>query len=249
MSPSIPSDHKGLQLNKPKTPFELVTLPVPSPTDNEVLVQVKALAINPVDWKVQDTGYFLEKYPAMLGEDISGTVVSTGPSVSRFSVGDRILAHTHFLWGKDNRQAGFQEYVCVPETSVAKIPDSMKESDATVLPLAVSTAAAGLYQPKSETCLGLDLPKANPTKSGKTLLIWGGSSSVGTAAIQLAVASGVTVVTTCSKRNFELVEGLGAKAFDYSSPSVVGDLVEELGKGEFVGGYDGEYNPELSAVW
>lgn len=142
---------------------------------------------------------------------------------------------------KDNKYAGFQEIVVVPENSVAKIPDSMTESDATVLPLAVSTASAGLYQPKSETCLGLDLPSTKPVKSGKTLLVWGGSSSVGTAAIQLAVASGVTVIATCSKRNFELVEKLGAKPFDYGSPSVVGDLVEELKKGEFVGGYDGKF--------
>lgn len=151
------------------------------------------------------------------------------------------MAHTQFLMTKDNQQSGFQEIVRVPENSVAKIPDSMKESDATVLPLAISTAAAGLYQPKSETCLALDLPSTKPVKSGKTLLVWGGSASVGTAAIQLAVASGLTVVTTCSKRNFELVEKLGAKAFDYSSPSIVGDLVEELKKGEFVGAYDGEF--------
>lgn len=188
---------------------------------------------------------FIQKYPVVLGEDVAGTVISTGSSVKRFQNGDRVLAHSNFLTSKDNRHGGFQEVVCVPEHSVAKIPDSMKESDATVLPLAISTAAAGLYQPKSETCLALDLPSAKPVKSGKTLLIWGGSSSVGTAAIQLAVASGLTVVTTCSKRNFELVEKLGAKAFDYSSSSIVGDLVEELKKGEFVGGYDCEFQSQL----
>lgn len=116
----------------------------------------------------------------------------------------------------------------------------MKFEDAAVLPLAVSTAAAGLYQPKKEICLELDLPSTKPSKSGKTLLVWGGSASVGTAAIQLAVASGLTVVTTCSERNFGLVQKLGAKAFDYNSPSIVGDLIAELGKGDFVGGYDGK---------
>lgn len=242
MAPSIPESFKAAQLEKPKTKFTVTTFQTSTPGPNEVLIKLSALAINPVDWKVQDTGMFLENYPATLGEDLAGTIISTGSSVNRFKVGDRVLAHSHFLWKKDNKYGGFQEIAVVPDISVVKIPDGMKESDATVLPLAISTAAAGLYQPHSETCLGLDLPSANPKKSGKTLLVWGGSSSVGTAAIQLAVASGVDVVTTCSKRNFEMVQGLGAKAFDYGSPSVVGDLVEELKKGEFAGAYDGEFS-------
>lgn len=243
MAPSVPKSFKAAQLEKPKTPFTTATFQTSDPGPEEVLIQLSALAINPVDWKVQDTGMFLENYPAILGEDLAGTIISTGSSVTRFQVGDRVLAHSHFLWKKDNKYGGFQEIAVVPEVAVVKIPDGMKESDATVLPLAISTAAAGLYQPHSETCLGLDLPSASPKKSGKTLLVWGGSSSVGTAAIQLAVASGVDVVTTCSKRNFEMVQGLGAKAFDYADPSIVGDLVEELKKGEFAGAYDGEFAP------
>lgn len=238
MALSIPSSFKAVHLDKPKTPFKVTTLNTPNPSATEVLIKLSALAINPVDWKVQDSGMFLDTYPAILGEDLSGTIVSVGSSVTRFQAGDRVLAHAHFLWTKDNKHGGFQEFVVVPEISVVKIPEGMKEKDATVLPLAISTAAAGLYQPHSEICLGLDLPSHSPKKSGKSLVIWGGSSSVGTAAIQLAVASGLDVVTTCSKRNFELVEKLGAKAFDYGSPGIVGDLVEELKKGEFVGGYD-----------
>lgn len=236
-----PSTHKAVYLEKVATPFTVTNLETPEPSSNEVLIKLGALAINPVDWKVQDNGWFLSGYPAILGEDLSGTVVSVGSSVSRFKAGDRVLAHSHFLWTKENKLGSFQEMVCVPEISVVKIPDGMKESDATTLPLAISTAAAALYQPHSEVCLGLDLPTANPVKSGKTLLVWGGSASVGAAGIQLAVASGLDVVTTCSKRNFGMVEKLGAKAFDYASPSVVGDLVEALKTGEFVGAYDGEF--------
>lgn len=245
MSTSIPSSYKAIHLDKPKAPWNVVTLSTPELSPNEVLIQVKALAINPVDWKIQDIGFFVSSWPAVLGEDISGTIISTGSSVKRFQVGDRVLAHCQYLMTKQNKHGGFQEIVVVPESSVAKIPDAMKESDATVLPLAVSTAAAGLYQPKSEVCLELDLPSTKPKKSGKSILIWGGSSSVGTAAIQLAVASGLDVVTTCSKRNFELVQKLGAKPFDYSSLSIVGDLVEELKKGEFVGAYDGEFQTRM----
>lgn len=238
MASQIPSTYKAAELKKVNTPFTVNTLQTQNLGASEILIRASALAINPVDWKIQDIGFFVDSWPAILGEDVAGTVISIGSSVTRFKPGDRVLAHAHYLMTKDNKHGGFQELVTVPEISVVKIPDSMKESDAAVLPLAISTAAAGLYQPHEEMCLGLQLPSANPKKSGKTLLIWGGSSSVGTAAIQLAVASGVDVVVTCSKRNFGLVEKLGAKPFDYNSLSVVGDLVAELSKGEFVGAYD-----------
>lgn len=136
------------------------------------------------------------------------------------------------------QSASFQELVTVWEASLSPIPDNIKFEDAAVLPLALSTAAAGLYQSKEQACLELDLPNLSPKKTGKTVLIWGGSSSVGTAAIQLATASGATVITTCSPRNNDLVTKLGAKPFDYNSPSIVGDLIEELKKGDFVGAYD-----------
>lgn len=112
-----------------------------------------------------------------------------------------------------------------------------------MLPLAISTAAAGLYLPGY---LGLDLPSpnANPDtekKKKKTVLIWGGSSSVGATAIQLARASGLNVITTASMSNFAFVRDLGAVAvFDYRSESVVQDIVREIQGlgGEFVGIYD-----------
>ena len=111
-----------------------------------------------------------------------------------------------------------------------------------MLPLALSTAAAGLYQ---KDHLDLPLPKADATKrdggKGKVILVYGGSSSVGSAAIQLAVASGVAVVTTCSPANFDLVKSLGAAAaIDYRTDSLVDDAVRaiEAAGSEFAGVYD-----------
>jgi NADPH:quinone reductase-like Zn-dependent oxidoreductase len=97
-----------------------------------------------------------------------------------------------------------------------------------VLPLSISTAAAGLYQRHY-----LHLPYPTPTRSPKlldrTVLIWGGSSSVGSTAIQLAVASGATVFTTASSRNKDFCLRLGArKVFDYHDPDVEDDLVKAL---------------------
>lgn len=123
----------------------------------------------------------------------------------------------------------------------APIPESISFDEATVLPLALSTAAAGLYQSNH---LDLPLPKPDAQKAdgqGKVILVYGGSSSVGSAAIQLAVASGVAVVTTCSPANFDLVKSLGASAaVDYRSNSLVEDAVKaiESAGSEFAGVYD-----------
>ena len=104
------------------------------------------------------------------------------------------------------------------------------------MPLSISTASAGLYQ---KDFLSLPYPTKDPKSTGKAILVWGGSSSVGSSAIQLAVASGLEVVTTASKRNFEYVKRLGAKhAFDHGSKDVVEEIVKVLGEGKIVGAYD-----------
>ena len=136
------------------------------------------------------------------------------------------------------QDAGFQQYTNVPAVLTSLIPDSATFTEAAVLPLAISTASAGLYQPGY---LELPYPTASPKDSGKVILVWGGSSSVGSTAIQLAVASGITVITTASKHNFDYVKKIGAvDVFDYNSSSVVDDIVKAIkssGK-QFAGIYD-----------
>lgn len=241
--------HNAVYLDGKGKEFRVGPIDTQAPGKGEVLIRNKAVAINPVDWKIQDTGFYIDLWPIILGEDLAGEVAEVGEGVTRFKTGQRVLAHSNFLITKRLQDASFQDLVLVPEAAVSAIPDSMKYEDATALPLAVSTAAAGLYQSKKQICLELDPPSTDRKTSGKTLLVWGGSSSVGTAAIQLAVASGLDVVTTCSKRNFDLVEKLGAKPFDYNSPSIVGDLVAELQKGSFVGAYDCELNSSFSMLY
>lgn len=92
----------------------------------------------------------------------------------------------------------------------AIIPSSVSFAQGSVLPLALDTAAVGLYTATSEGGLGLPLPSLNPSSSGKTIFVWGGSSSVGALVIQLAVASGAKVVATASKHNFDLLKSWGA---------------------------------------
>ena len=209
------------------------------PGPGELLVKNKAVAMNPVDYKVQDYGAFVESWPTILGCDLAGEVAAVGEGVSNFKVGQRVLAHPLGLETKKAANASFQNYTIVLATATTALPDSMSFEEASVLPLSLSTAASGLYQSEY---LNLPLPSHSPKSTGKTLLVWGGSSSVGASVIQLAVASGVEVVATASKKNFDLVKKLGAKdVFDYTTPGIVGDLTAYMSDKDVAGGFDSKF--------
>jgi len=148
-----------------------------------------------------------------------------------------IYSHALGLGTYDPRHSAFQEYAVIHGTTIARIPSSISFERATVLPLALSTASAGLYQPGY---LELPYPSATtPSSTGKSILIWGGSASVGSAAIQLAKASGLRVVSTASPANHDFVKSLGADVVvDYKDEKVVDKLVEALEGSEFAGVYD-----------
>lgn len=151
-----------------------------------------------------------------------------GSGVTRFKIGQRVIGHCDSLFTHKTSNAGFQRYTACREILVAAIPDSVPLANAAVIPLGYSTAATGLYKN-----LKLPLPSLTPTPIGKTVLIWGGSSSVGSSAIQLAVASGLTVATTASTANHDYVRSLGATyVFDYSNPDVVQEILKILKPGE-----------------
>lgn len=145
---------------------------------------------------------------------------------------------------------GFQNYTSLNALVVSKIPDSLPYTSAAVLPLAISTAAACLF--KKET-LALPLPStsdANPPASGKSVLVWGGSSSVGATAIQLAAGAGHKVVSVASARNIEGVKALGAAAvFDYNSASVADDIIAALEGTQFAGVCDAIGSPDAAKAW
>lgn len=216
-------------LNAARGPFEVKAASFPAPGDDQIVVRNHALAVNPVDWIIQVAGnlaYRWLKYPAVIGSDVAGEVVATGKDVTRFTVGDRVLGHAVGTDKDSNRAAegAFQHYTVVFERMACPIPDGLPYASAAVLPMAVSTASSGLFQADQ---LDLEHPTADAAQTGRTVLVWGGSTSVGSNAIQLAAAAGYEVITTCSPRNFGYVKDLGAtQAFDYNSPAVVDDVVE-----------------------
>ena len=118
--------------------------------------------------------------------------------------------HTISLLTNDPTDGGFQLYSAAQAATTAVIPSNVSYTEGSVIPLALDTAAVGLYSSTSDGCLGLPFPSLKPSPSGKTIIVWGGSSSVGALTIQLAVASGAEVVTTASSRNFDFCKKCGA---------------------------------------
>ncbi len=215
-------------LPAPHAQLEITDAPYTPPGDDQIVVQGHAVAVNPLDWIVQVAANFSYRwlsYPTVLGSDVAGEVVDVGKDVTRFAVGDRVIGHAVGTDKDSNRAAEgtFQRYAVVLERLASPIPDSLPYENACVLPLALSTAACGLFQ---QDYLSLRHPSADPTPTGETVLVWGGSSSAGSNAIQLAVAAGYEVITTASPRNFASVTELGAsQLFDYNSPTVIPDII------------------------
>ena len=231
-------DNQALWLDAKRAPLTVGPAPYTPPGANEVVVRVRAVAANPIDRLQQTIGDIITpwmSYPCVLGSDVAGELVEIGSHVTRFRVGDRVLGYAAGSDKSRNRAAegAFQHYAILLAHMTAPIPDAMPFEDAAVLPLGLSTSACALFQ---QDFLALKAPSAAPAQTGKTLLVWGGSTSVGSNAIQLAVAAGCDVVTTASPRNFGYVEGLGARdAFDYRSRSVQADIVAALRGREIVG--------------
>jgi NADPH:quinone reductase-like Zn-dependent oxidoreductase len=201
------------------------------PGTNEIVVRNRAVAINPIDWLLQSVGDIIFpwlRYPLILGSDVAGEVVEVGSGVKRFKVGDRILGLAVGCDKLRNHAAegGFQHFTVLLPHMAAPIPPTMRFEDAAVLPLGLSTAACGLFQ---KDLLALEHPSSKAKPTGKTLIVWGGSTSVGSNAIQLAVAAGYEVVATASPQNFGFVRKMGAAmVFDYHSKTVVDDIVSAL---------------------
>ena len=91
---AIPTHQKVLVLPSPRAAFVVQTVEVPKPEPDEVLVRIEAAALNPVDWKIQQFGIIVTKYPAIVGSDAAGVVVQAGSDVTNLSVGDRVYVPT-----------------------------------------------------------------------------------------------------------------------------------------------------------
>ena len=169
--------------------------------DDDVLVQVHAAGVNPLDSKIRDGEFKLllpYRLPLILGNEVAGVVLRVGSAVQQFKPGDEVYARP----GKD-RIGTFAELIAIDEADVALKPKTLSMEEAASIPLVALTAWQALVD-KAEL------------KRGQKVLIHAGSGGVGTMAIQLAKHMGALVATTTSTANMALVKGLGADvAIDY----------------------------------
>jgi len=168
----------------------------PSYGDNEVLIQVMAAGINPIDTKLRSNGlFFTDSLPAILGCDGAGIVEQVGAHVTRFQVGDPV----YYCYGGLGQPAGnYAEYIAVPEAYLAAKPDCLDFVDAAGAPLVLITAWEALFD------------RAR-IQSGQKVFIHAGAGGVGHVAIQLAKLAGCTVATSVSNADkADFVRQLGA---------------------------------------
>jgi NADPH:quinone reductase-like Zn-dependent oxidoreductase len=182
--------------------LEVREVPKPEITADELLVEVYATSVNPIDWKIGDGmmgDRYGDKFPMILGFDVSGVVVDTGANVTEFKAGDEVFARSTNGAGKC-----YAEYVTLNPGTVAQKPEQISHTEAAAMPLAALTALNGLKN------FGALAP-------GQRALIVGASGGVGTYAVQIAKNIGAAVTAVCSSGNMELVRELGAdRVVDYT---------------------------------
>ncbi|KAH7384408.1 chaperonin 10-like protein [Phaeosphaeria sp. MPI-PUGE-AT-0046c] len=232
-------------------PLRVGPAPLPSPGIGEIVVKNAAVAINPLDCHMQDLGVFVQQYPAVFGCDVAGTVHAVGEGVSRFKVGDRVIGHTINLVTGRLQDGGYANYNVVPADKAAILPNAISFTDGVVVPFALEAAVCALSLkvpgkalPGVPTpALGLPYPSLddNVPSIGKTLVVNGGFSSVGSMVTQIATAAGIHVIAIAGKHNFELVKRCGAvKVFDHKDSNVIEQVVAAVRESghDFVGIFD-----------
>lgn len=191
---------------------ELILRDVPDPVagPGQVVVEIAAASVNPIDVKLRDGDFkaiLPHKMPFTLGSDLAGTIVAVGPGASRFQVGDAVFACPN----KD-RIGTFAERIAIDEADLALKPAGLSMTEAAALPLVALTAWQVLVE------------RAR-LQRGQKVLIHAGSGGVGTVAIQLAKHLGATVAATAGTANIALVRSLGADVIvDYRKD----DFAEKL---------------------
>jgi NADPH:quinone reductase-like Zn-dependent oxidoreductase len=185
--------------------IEFVDLPKPEPADNEILVKIEAVAVNPLDWHyMRGSPYIMRLMSGLgapddtrLGVDFAGTVETVGAGVTRFEPGDEVFG---------GRTGAFAEYIKMPEDrAVARKPANVSFEEAAAIPIAAVTALQALRD-------------SGQLEAGQKVLINGASGGVGTYAVQIAKSFGAEVHGVCSTRNVEMVRALGAAhVFDYKT--------------------------------
>jgi len=195
----------------PASVIQYADIPQPEPANNQVLIEMGAVAVNPIDIYIR-SGSINAALPSpyVIGCDIAGTVIAVGADVSKFQIGDRVWGSNQGLAG---RQGTFSEYAVVDECWLYPTPDNVTDEQAAAIALTGITAHLGLL-------LHADL------QPGETVFVNGGTGGVGSAVVQIAKAVGATTITTVgSAEKAEAAGALGADhVINYRDTNVAAEL-------------------------
>lgn len=201
---------KAAAIDRYGSPSVLIVQEMPRPTvkPDQVLVEVRASSVNPIDWKIRSGSLKLlmgSRFPMILGYDVSGQVVEVGSAIKRFNIGDQVYAKSDSKTGR-----AYAEYVAVGENALAHKPKNMSHEEAAAVPLAALTALQGLRD-------------KGRIRAGSRVLVIGAAGGVGSYAVQIAKAFDAGVTAVCGAGNISLVKDLGAdRVIDYKKESVLG---------------------------
>jgi NADPH:quinone reductase-like Zn-dependent oxidoreductase len=194
--------------------LQLTDVAKPTPKDDEILVRIKATAVNSGDVRLRKADPFAVRFffgllrpkVKILGSVFSGEVESAGRLVKRFNVGDQVFGHTDMSFG------AYAEYITVPENgSLALKPERISHNEAATIPFGGVTA--------------LHFFKKTKLEANQKVLVVGASGAVGSAAVQLAKSYGAIVTAVCSSSNVDLVRSIGAdKVIDYTKKDFTQNL-------------------------
>ncbi|MBC8153212.1 MAG: NAD(P)-dependent alcohol dehydrogenase [Bacteroidetes bacterium] len=202
----------------PADVLHLADVPPPTIKPNEVLIEVKAVSVNPLDWKIR-AGYmapiFGPQFPKRVGSDVAGIIREVGKDVSNYTPGDEVYGMVNPFGGQPG---SFAEQIALPANQVSDKPTAMTFAEAASVPVVGLTALQGLLNQAGLV-------------AGETVLVNGASGGVGIFAVQIAKILGATVTAVCSTANVETVRQLGADTvLDYTQMNVL----EEAGSFDLV---------------
>lgn len=214
---------RALTASDGSTPLDFVELGSLPLGPHQLRIAVKAVGVNPVDWKMREMEFLgvMQKLlgprgPLVVGIDVAGVVVEIGNKVQDFRVGDRVVGATDFSKGE---RGSYAEEAVVTETNCALLPATIAFEMGAALPVAGATAWMALHEHGRLS-----------ERTAPRVLVLGAAGGVGHLAVQLGVAAGATVVGVSSTRNVPLVVGYGATPIDYS---LVAPLEEARAHGPF----------------
>ncbi|ARU56112.1 zinc-binding alcohol dehydrogenase [Oleiphilus messinensis] len=208
--------------------FEITThLPTLTPIDNQVLVEVKAASINPLDWKIRSGQLRYihpQRFPLVLGQDIAGVVTAVGKSVKRLKIGDRVYGMVDQSlkpsWNGFAKPGAYASLALSREDTLVTIPDVYSFEQAAATPLAALTVMQSLGKLLRE--------KSADGKQNLNVLVNGASGGVGTFAVQMAKAYQAKITAICSERHHTLVQSLGAQqCIDYHRNDFMDEVIRQ----------------------